>query len=300
MSGDALLAVLLSLLAAVLFAVTTNLHRGAASAIPVEQGGPVRLLLRLLRTPRWLLGSATAMIALGLHTVALRFGTVIVVQAVLSTGLVLALALEAPRERRRPARREVGAWVLVVVGVVALLALAHPSGGRGIGTTTLALTLLLAVLVAAVGLLAGRTRLPRPAVAVVMGGSAGARFAIDAVFLKALAVAAENLASLRSLLDLTGFLLASILGNLVVQRAYQQAPLRHVLPAVTAADPLAASVIGIALLHEHLRPGMLPVVGLVGGLAGMVVGIYAATRGVPGDELATIAGADSRTEGVRT
>ena len=300
MSADTLLAVLLSLLAAVLFAVTTNLHRGAASAIPVEQGGPVRLLLRLLRTPRWLLGSACAMIALGLHTVALRFGTVIVVQAVLSTGLVLALALEALRERRRPARREVGAWVLVVVGVVALLGLAHPRGGRGIGTTALALTLLLAVLVAAVGLLAGRTRLPRPAVAVVMGGSAGALFAIDAVFLKALAVAAENLASLRSLLDLTGFLLASILGNLVVQRAYQQAPLRHVLPAVTAADPLAASVIGIALLHEHLRPGMLPVVGLVGGLAGMVVGIYAATRGVPGDELASIAGADSPAEGART
>ncbi len=301
MSGDTLLAVLLSLLAAVLFAVTTNLHRGAASAIPIEQGGPVRLLLRLLRTPRWLLGSAAAMVALGLHTVALRFGTVIVVQAVLSTGLVLALALEAMREHRRPSRREVGAWVLVVVGVVALLGLAHPQGGEVIGTTALALTLLLAVLVAAVGLLVGRTRLPPAAVAVVMGGSAGALFALDAVFLKALAVAAENLMSLRSLLDLAGFLLASILGNLVVQRAYQQAPLRHVLPAVTAADPLAASVIGVALLHEQLRPGAVAIVGLVGGLAGMVIGIVAATRGVPGDELAHIAGGstESTTEDAR-
>ncbi len=299
MSGDTLLAVLLSLLAAVLFAVTTNLHRGAASAIPIEQGGPVRLLLRLLRTPRWLLGSATALIALGLHTVALRFGTVIVVQAVLSTGLVLALALEAMREHRRPSRREVGAWVLVVAGVVTLLGLAHPSGGRGIGTTALAFVLLLSVLLAAVGLLVWRTPLPRPAVAVVMGGAAGALFALDAVFLKALAVAGEDLLSLRSLLDLGGFLLASILGNLVVQRAYQQAPLRHVLPAVTAGDPLAASVVGIALLHEQLRPGMLPVVGLVGGLAGMVVGIYAATRGIPGDEPAHVPDADSQVEGAR-
>ena len=302
MSSDTLLAVVLSVLAATLFAVTTNLHRGAASAVPLEHGGPLRLLLRLLRTPRWLLGSAAALVALGLHTVALRFGTVIVVQAVLSTGLVLALALEALREHRRPARKELGAWVLVVVGIVALLGLAHPHGGRSIGTTALAMTLLLAVLVAAAGLLVGRTRLPRPAVAVVMGGAAGALFAIDAVFLKALAVAAENLLSLRSLLDLGGFLLASVLGNLVVQRAYQQAPLRHVLPAVTAADPLAASVIGVALLHEHLRPGVLPVVGLVGGLAAMVVGIVAATRGVPGDDLAHLAGmgAESTIEEART
>lgn len=290
MSADTLLAVLLSVTAATLFAVTTNLHRGAASAVPMEHGGPLRLLLRLLRTPRWLLGSATALVALGVHAAALRYGTVIVVQAVLSTGLVLALALEALRERRRPARREVGAWLLVVVGIVVLLGLARPHGGRVIGTVALVLTLVLAVLVAAVGLMVGRTRLPRPAVAVVMGGAAGACFALDAVFLKALATAGENLVSLRSLLDLGGFLLASVLGNLVVQRAYQQAPLRHVLPAVTAADPLAASIIGVAILQEHLRPGLLSVVGLVGGLAAMVAGIVAATAGVPGDDLDHVAG----------
>ena len=292
MISDVLLAVALALAAASLFAVTTNLHRGAASAVPMSHGGPVRLLLRLLRTPRWLLGSGAALVALGLHTMALRFGTVIVVQAVLSTGLVLALALEAIRERRRPAGKEVGAWVLVVAGVVTLLGLAHPHGGKAIGTTALTLTLLLAVLVASVGLLVGRTRLPRPAVAVVMGGAAGTLFALDAVFLKAVAVAAEHLLSLRSLIDLGGFLLASILGNLVVQRAYQQAPLRHVLPSVTAADPLAASVVGVAVLHEHLSPGVVPWAGLVGGLAAMVVGIVAATRGVPGDELARLAHTD--------
>ena len=302
MISDVLLAVTLALAAASLFAVTTNLHRGAASAVPMSHGGPVRLLLRLLRTPRWLLGSAAALVALGLHTMALRFGTVIVVQAVLSTGLVLALALEAVREHRRPSVKEVGAWVLVVAGIVTLLGLAHPHGGKSIGTTALALTLLLAVLVASIGLLVGRTRLPRPAVAVVMGGAAGTLFALDAVFLKAVAVAAENLLSLRSLIDLGGFLLASVLGNLVVQRAYQQAPLRHVLPSVTAADPLAASVVGVAVLHEHLSPGMLPWAGLVGGLAAMVVGIVAATRGVSGAELARLAhtndeaGSETRSE----
>src|SRR3954465_7111415 len=151
MNRDALVAVALPLSAAPLFAFTTNLHRGAASAVPMSHGGPVRLLLRLLRTPRWLLGSGAALVALGLHTVALSFGTVIVVQAVLSTGLVLALALEALREGGRPSAREVGAWGLVVAGIVAVLSLARPHGGRHIGTVALVMTLVLAGLVAALG-----------------------------------------------------------------------------------------------------------------------------------------------------
>jgi drug/metabolite transporter (DMT)-like permease len=217
------------------------------------------------------------MIALGLHAAALRFGTVIVVQAVLSTGLVLALALEAVRERRRPAVREVGAWLLVVAGVVAVLSLARPHGGRHIGPVAFAVTLLLAFVVAAVGLLAGRTRLPRPTVAVVMGAAAGTCFALDAVFLKGVAGSVGDLMTWPALLDLAGFVVASVLGNLVVQRAYQQAPLRHVLPSVTAADPVAAALVGVLVLHEHLRPGPVAVIGLVGGLIAMVVGIATAT-----------------------
>ena len=85
-------------------------------------------------------------------------------------------------------------------------------------------------LVAAIGLLCGRTRLPRPAVAVVMGGAAGACFALDAVFLKGARRSGGHLLDWPALLDLGGFVVASVLGNLVVQRAYQQAPLRHVLP----------------------------------------------------------------------
>jgi hypothetical protein len=267
-----------------LFAGATNLHRSAASRIPVHEVGPVRLLLRLLRTPRWLLGSAAALTALGVHAVALSQGTVIVVQAVLSTGLVLALALETVRERRSPRTTEWAGWVLVVVGVVLVLGLGQPQGGRHIGIDASVSTLVLAVLIASVGLLVWRTRLSRPLVAVVMGAAAGTCFALDAVFLKGVAMSMHHVATVVAPFDVAGFVFASVLGNLVVQRAYQQAPLRHVLPAVTAADPVAAAVVGLALLHEHLRSGSLAVVGLLVGLAAMVVGIVGATAGVPGDQ----------------
>jgi len=57
----------------------------------MEAGGPVRLVLRLVRAPRWLLGSFLAVLALGLHALALRHGSLIVVQSLLAAGLVIAL-----------------------------------------------------------------------------------------------------------------------------------------------------------------------------------------------------------------
>jgi CDP-diglyceride synthetase len=145
------------------------------------------------------------------------------------------------------------------------------------------MTLLLACAVAAGGLLVGRAPLPRSTVAVLMGAAAGTCFALDAVFLKGVA-ASEHVGSAPRVFDLAGFVIASVLGNLVVQRAYQQAPLRHVLPAVTAADPVAASVVGVLILHEHLMPGLVPLLGLVGGLVAMVIGIVVATSaGVPAE-----------------
>jgi len=100
--------------ASVVFAVANNLQRGAAATVPVEAGGPFRLLLRLAGTPRWLLGSTLALAALALHAVALGRGGVILVQSVLASGLVVALGLEALHERRALRWREVtGACVLV-------------------------------------------------------------------------------------------------------------------------------------------------------------------------------------------
>src|SRR4051794_41879265 len=52
------------LVAAVLFAVANNAQRHAASAVPQGRGGPVGLLLRLLRNPRWLARSSAPLLAL--------------------------------------------------------------------------------------------------------------------------------------------------------------------------------------------------------------------------------------------
>jgi hypothetical protein len=263
--------------AALIFALANNLQRGAASVVPLEVGGPVRLVLRLLTRPRWLLGSSLALAALGLHAVALARGGVILVQAVLATGLIAALVIEAGQERVWLRSGELGGAAVLVGGVVLLLGWGRPGGGRPVDLSVQVISGLLVAVVAAIGLWASRLHHRVRLSAVVMGGAAGACFALDAVFLKGVANWMDDLDALPALISLAGFVVASVLGNLIVQRAFQRAPLRLVLPTVTAADPVSAFVVGRWLLGEHLQGGRGSGTAVAIGLAAIVTGITLTT-----------------------
>jgi drug/metabolite transporter (DMT)-like permease len=268
--------------AAVMFSAANNLQHGAASGVPIESGGPVRLLLRLLRTPRWLAGSLFATVALALHAVALARGGVILVQSILATGLIVALGVEAVRERRGMPHRELSGALLLVAGVSLLLGIGRPGGGRSISPQIQLVTCALLAVVAVIGLLAARPHRHLRASAAVMGAAAGACFALDAVFLKGVATSIDHLAAMPALTSLAGFAVASVLGNLLVQRAYQRAPLRIALPAVTAADPLAAFGVGRLLLGERLQGGPGAGSAVLAGLLGIAIGIAMTTAAAPG------------------
>jgi drug/metabolite transporter (DMT)-like permease len=263
--------------AALVFAFANNLQRGAASVIPLEVGGPVRLVLRLFTRPRWLLGSTLALVALGLHAVALARGGVILVQAVLATGLIAAVVIEAAQERTWLRGGELGGAVVLVIGVTLLLGWGRPGGGRPVDLTVQVIAAAVLAVVAAIGLGASRLHHRVRLSAVVMGGAAGACFALDAMFLKGVANWTGGLDALPAMVSLAGFVVASVLGNLIVQRAFQRAPLRLVLPTVAAADPIAAFVIGWLLLHERLEGGAGSGTAVVIGLGAIVAGITLTT-----------------------
>src|SRR4051812_25881127 len=99
-------AVVLTLLSAMSFAVSTVTQHRAATTCEVRpgRGAGLRLALRLVRTPKWLAGQLAAATGFVLHGAALRFGPVTLVQPLLSCGLVLTLALGALVDRRHPGR----------------------------------------------------------------------------------------------------------------------------------------------------------------------------------------------------
>ena len=270
------------LIAALLFAVANNVQRHAASEVPHGHVGPVGLLLRLLRNPRWLAGSSAAVLALLVQAWALSQGGVILVQAVIASTLVWSLALEAVVERRWPTPAQVLGAALIAVGISVLVLVGKPgAGGQFTDIGRAALVWVVVGLVGAGALLTSRRRPKGRRTAVVMGAAAGVCFALDAVFLRGLTAALSPLVPVTLVINLAGFVVASILGNLVIQRAFQMAPLRHVLPAMAAAEPVTAFLCARFVFGERLQGGAQGSLGVGGGLALMVVGVILCAVAAP-------------------
>jgi drug/metabolite transporter (DMT)-like permease len=192
-------------------------------------------VLRPLWATTWQFGSLLALVALGFHVVALARGGLILVQTILSSSLIVALGVEAVRGRRRMTPLEIAGSAVLVLGVVLLLAFGCPGEdlGRCAGS-------------------ADRCSDPRrdrrdrrdrrnrhdrvPAAGrrpcswvamVAMGAAAAACFALDALYLRGFVDAVGGVDIAPAVADFVGFLSASMVGNLVVQRAYQRAPCPH-------------------------------------------------------------------------
>src|SRR3954471_15770574 len=161
------------LVAALLFAVANNAQRHAASGVPQGHVGPVGLLLRLLRNPRWLAGSSAAVLALLVQAWALSQGGVILVQAVIASTLVWSLALEAIFERRWPSPLQLAGAVLVAAGISVLVLIGKSGAGGEFHSLGRAAVVWIVVGVVGGGaLLTSRRRPKGRRTAVVMGGAA--------------------------------------------------------------------------------------------------------------------------------
>ena len=122
-------AVLLALGAALAYAAASVLQQREAEADTGSDrggavGGGVRLVLRLARRPIWLAGLAADGVGYGFQALALGVGELLVVQPVLTSGILFALPAGAWWAGRRLGRADF-AWACVLaVGLTAFLLLA--------------------------------------------------------------------------------------------------------------------------------------------------------------------------------
>src|SRR3954447_318269 len=114
--------VALAAVASVLFNLAIVIQAQEAREVPQEQehGLQLSLIARLLRRPRWLLGAALGLLAFPLQTVALLWAPLTAVQPADAMGLLVLLFLGARMLHERVGRREIGAVVAIVVGIVVL------------------------------------------------------------------------------------------------------------------------------------------------------------------------------------
>src|SRR6516165_6299958 len=149
MTGQSL-AVALALAASICFAVAAVTQQRAAARLPSQRAFDPGVLLRLIRRPAWLAGLAAVIAGFVLQAAALGLGRLVVIEPVLATSLLFALALASRRDRRRLRRAEWAAALAVVAGLAVFLAVGQPTGGQRTASTAV-LGLATAVTAALVG-----------------------------------------------------------------------------------------------------------------------------------------------------
>ncbi|MGC5346588.1 DMT family transporter [Streptomyces sp. DT171] len=251
------------------------LQQDAARRAPLSDFLSFRLLLDLMRVPSWLAGIGLMVCGMVLGALALGQGEVSVVEPLLATNLLFAMALSRRRTGQRLGRQGwAGLWLLAS-GVAAFLLAGEPRGGRAV-TDPLRHWLVIGVVVGIALLLTAIARRSRvgagPALLAV---AAGLLYGLQDALTR---VSGQRLSSGGLAGMLTGWqpyavVVLGVTGLVLVQSAFETAPLRRSLPALTAAQPLAGIACGVGFLGDRLRTDTGALAWEAAGLAAVVVGI---------------------------
>jgi len=272
------IAVVASLLAALLYAIASVLQHRSAVAAPVRHSMRPGLLAHLAVQPVWLAGIAADGLAFVMQFIALGHGPLVVVQPLLVTGLLFALPLGAVVSGGRVHGGELWAAGAVVVGLALLLGAANPGTGRQDMAPISWLILGLATLVP-VGILclaAGRWRGARPA---LLATAAGVVYGLTAALAKTSAhLLGRGVGHFAGSWQPWALIPGGILGMVLCQSAFQAGTLKASLPLLTAVDPLVSIVIGIVAFHEQVSQHPLGVALEISAGAVLVLGVLALGR----------------------
>ncbi|MBO0775394.1 MAG: DMT family transporter [Actinobacteria bacterium] len=272
MAGTAI-AVVAALCAACMFALGSLVQQSAAR----ESGERIlqlRLLLSLLRQPRWIGGVALSFGSFAVQGLALAFGPLTLVQPLAATDVLFALPLIARRNRRRLTRRDAAGALMVTAGIMVFLVVLPPVSGRSVPRLAAWMPALVAIgAIASISAVAALRVRGRPRVVWLAAAAACCYGLLDALTKSTVDILSTRGAGV--LITWEPYLLmgAAILGALFGQSAFESGALALSLPVIDVLEPVSAVVIGATVFGERLAssPGQLAL-QLAGG-AVAVVGI---------------------------
>lgn len=278
-------AALLALGAAMFIAIGDVMHQRQAHEVTDEPVGHVELFLRLLRDRRWWLGSAVSAIGFALQAAALGLGSVLLVQALLVTSLLFALPINAHQQHRRLTRAEWMWAMLLAASVLVVVTVGNPTAGhsRASLATWAVLTGVLGVVL--VLCVATANAIGGPLSAVLLAIVSGALWGVFAVLTKGVVhLLADGIGPLLRSPELYAWAAVAVAGTAWQQSSFRAGALTASLPTMAIAEPVVASVLGVVVLGETLRPGeagwallMVAVVALVAAVVGLARTEAAAT-----------------------
>ena len=283
------IAVLLALGAALFIAMSDVIQQRTAHEITDEPVGHLALFTRLLADRRWWLGSLVAAAGFALQAAALGLGSVLLVESLLVTSLLFALALGARRSGRRPAR-SVWLWAALLVAAEAvIITVGNPTAGQPragldvwgwVGVVTVPVALLC---------LAGARMWPGRAAAALLAAVSAMSWGIFAVLIKgAVDLLGQGLRPLLSAPELYGAVGLAVIGTVFQQSSFRAGALTASLPTMTVLEPMVAAALGIAVLGEVLRPARAGWAELTAAVAVLLVAVVVLSRDEAGLEQAQV------------
>jgi drug/metabolite transporter (DMT)-like permease len=268
-----------ALAAAFCFAVGSLVQQGVAVQETGERILSFRLLLSLIRQPRWVAGIALSTGSFAIQGLALAFGPLTLVQPLAATDVLFALPLIARRNRRRLTVRDAAGASLVAAGIVIFLTVSAPHAGRKVPPLTAWLPALVVIGVVAAGSAFAAWRVTGPARVVWLAAAAGALYGLmDALTKTSVDILVVSGAHVLATWAPYALVAVAILGSLFGQSAFGSGALSLSLPVIDTVEPVAAVTIGATVFGERLASSApLQAVQLAGG-AIAVVGIAVLSR----------------------
>jgi drug/metabolite transporter (DMT)-like permease len=266
--------------AALISGVGDVIRQRSAQEITNERVGHFELFRLSLGDIRWWWGGLAAAASFALQAVALVLGSVVLVQALQVTALLFALPTNA-RLTGHPVTRREWLWAVLLAGAVAVFVIVgDPAAGyqRGALTAWLIVAVVLGPALALCVL--GARVCSGPVAAVLLAVVSASSWALFAVLTKGVVeVFRDGPGAVLRAPELYAWIFAALVGTVFQQSAFRASTLTASLPAMTVAEPVVASVLGVTVLGETLdTPGPQAFI-LVAAVIAVVIATTALARG---------------------
>jgi hypothetical protein len=278
--------IILALIASAFTAAASVAQRSAAASAPQKFSFNIHLLGYLLRRPVWFIGIASMILGFVFQILALRVGTLTLVQPLIATELVVVFGAIAIHDPSRVQPRDWFSAVGIVIGLTGFLALARPSGGHehaSASTWAMAAfaTFGFAALLTAAAYLPGRRRVPASGArkAALLGVAAASGFGFVAAVVKELSThLSQGPAGVFLNWSPYVLLMAGGASFFLVSNAFHAGSLASSQPGLTVVDPLVASLLGVVLFGERVDYGPMALLGELLALSLLVISVVFLSR----------------------
>nr|WP_193789415.1 DMT family transporter [Nocardiopsis halotolerans] len=242
--------ILIAVAGAFTLAFGSALQERDAVRAPGREVARAGFLLHLLRQPRWMVGSAAAVVGSVLHLVALSSAPLTIIQPIGVTGLLFAIVLSALFNRRGVGLSQIVAGTVVMVGLVGLISLFPHSSTAPVMTTGAALGLAAVTLGAGAAIHLTAHWMNSGARALLLALAGGTAMGTTSGLARVLAAnAQEDWTSLLSWLTPLAVVTA-VFGALLMQNAYRSGHFSAAYATLLVTDPVVGVGIGVLLLGE--------------------------------------------------